>query len=73
MVHRRVARNLQWGAVLGVWGRSPQRSKILRFLAKITKFRSYFDEKIMFLKRGLEIGSANMIKLVAQIGYLGGG
>ena len=26
----------------------------------------------MLLKRGLEIGSANMIKLVAQMGYLGG-
>ena len=48
---RRVARNSQWGAVLGVsgrspsrwrpmgvWGRSPQRSKILRFFAKITSF-----------------------------------
>ena len=27
----------------------------------------------MILKRGLEIGSANMIKLVAEMGYLGGG
>ena len=27
----------------------------------------------MLLKRGLEIGSANMIKLVAWMGYLGGG
>ena len=53
------------GAVLGVWGRSPQRSKILRFFAKITKFWGYFDRKLMLLKRGLEIGSANMIKLVA--------
>ena len=60
---RRIARNSQWGAVLGVWRRSPQppeagglgakvpaaggtgvrmwspqHSKILRFLAKITKF-----------------------------------
>ena len=26
------------GAVLGVWGRSPQRSKILHFFAKITSF-----------------------------------
>ena len=25
----------------------------------------------MLLKRGLEIGSANMIKLVAKMGYLG--
>ena len=39
-----VARNSQWGgAVLGpaaggmrVWGRSPQRSKMLHFFAKIT-------------------------------------
>ena len=48
---RRVARNSQWGAVLGVWGQSPQPSKttgglrakpqgskILLFFAKITKF-----------------------------------
>ena len=27
----------------------------------------------MLLKRGLEIGSANIIKLVALKGYLGGG
>ena len=27
----------------------------------------------MVLKRGLEIGSANKIKLVALMGYLGGG
>ena len=33
-VSRRVARNSQWGAILGVWERSPQRSKILHFLQK---------------------------------------
>ena len=35
---RRVARNSQWGgAKLGIWGRSPQSSKILHFFfAKIT-------------------------------------
>ena len=49
----------------GVWGRSPQRSKVLHFFAKITSFQGYFDKKIMLLKRCLEIGSANMIKLVA--------
>ena len=27
----------------------------------------------MLLKRGREIGSANLIKLLAQIGYVGGG
>ena len=27
----------------------------------------------MLLKRGLEIGSANMIKQMASMGYLGGG
>ena len=37
----------------------------LRFFAKITKLKGCFDKKIMLLKRGLEIGSANMIKLVA--------
>ena len=31
------------------------------------------DKKIMLIKRGLEIGSANMIKLVAWMGDLGGG
>ena len=35
------------------------------FFAKITKFLGYLDEKIMLLKRGLEIGSTNMIKQVA--------
>ena len=39
LMGRRVARNSQWwGAVRGVWGRSPQRSKILHFFAKITSF-----------------------------------
>ena len=28
---------------------------------------------VMFLKRGIEIGSANVIKLVSQMGYLVGG
>ena len=49
----------------GVWGRSPQRSKNLHFFAKITSFLGYFYYKIMLLKRSLEIGSANKIKLVA--------
>ena len=48
---RRVARNSQWGGYLGglgaetpaaggmgLWGRSPQRSKILPFFAEITSF-----------------------------------
>ena len=52
-------------AVLGVWGRSPQLSKILHCFAKITLFEGYFDKKIMFLKRGLKTGSANRMKLVA--------
>ena len=29
----------------GIWGQSPQRSKILYFLAKITNFKAYFDKK----------------------------
>ena len=49
----------------GAWGRSPSARKFWAFFAKITKFQGYFDKKIMLLKRGLEIGSANMIKLVA--------
>ena len=32
---RRLARNLQWEAVTGVWGRSPQRPKYLYLLGKI--------------------------------------
>ena len=41
LMGRRVARNSQrggGGAVRAVWGRSPQRSKILHFFAKITSF-----------------------------------
>ena len=38
LADRRVVKNSQWGAVLRVWGRSSQRSKILHFFAKITKF-----------------------------------
>ena len=37
-VIRRVARNLQRGAALGVWGPSPQRLKILRFFKKKLNF-----------------------------------
>ena len=69
--NRLVARNSQWG---GLFWESEllflkilllQRSKILLFFAKITKFYGYFDKKIMLLKRGLKTGRANMIKLVA--------
>ena len=71
----------QWGSGgealsrrrLGVWGQSPQRTKILHFFAKKLHFRAILIIKIMLLKRGLEIGSANKIKLVAKMGYLGGG
>ena len=51
----RVARNSQWGAVLGIWGKAPSRRR-----------HGGFDKKVLPLKRGfIEIGSANMIKLVA--------
>ena len=48
----------------GVWGWSPQRLEIA-FFCKNNLILCYFDKKIMLLKRGLEIGNANMIKLVA--------
>ena len=37
----------QWGSEGEVpsWGRNPQRSKILHFLAKITEFWSYSNKK----------------------------
>ena len=49
----------------GVSGRSPQRSKILHFFCKNNFILGLFYFKKMLLKRGLEIGSANKIKLVA--------
>ena len=62
----------------GFWGKAPSRRRhgglgaeppalknFAFFFAKITSFKSYFDKKIMLLKRGLEIGSANKIKRVA--------
>ena len=49
----------------GGQGAEPPTLEILRFFAKITKFWGYFDKKIMLLKHSLEIGSANMIKLIA--------
>ena len=67
---------LFWG--LGVWGQSPQppeargsrdgapsARKFCIFLQKELHFRATLIKKIMLLKRGLKIGSANMIKLVA--------
>ena len=61
----------------GVWGQSlqsleargsgggvPSAQKLV-FFCKNNFILGYFDKKIMLLKRGLEIGSANMIKLVA--------
>ena len=55
---------------LGVWGRSPQRSKIFAFFCKYNLILGLFHYKIILLKRGIEIGSANMIKLVALMVYV---
>ena len=66
------------GAVLGVWGRSPKPPEAngslgaeppalenFAFFCKNNHFRAILIKKIMLLKRGLEIGTANIIKLVA--------
>ena len=50
---------------MGVWGRSPQRSKILHFFCKNNFILGLFWLKKMLLKRGLEIRSAKKIKRVA--------
>ena len=44
-----------------VWRRSPA----LNNFSKIPYFWGYFDKNLMLLKRGIEIGSGNMIKLAA--------
>ena len=52
---KRVAKNSQWGGCFGdLGGKAPRRRR-----------HGGFDKKIMLLKRGVKIGSANMIKLVA--------
>ena len=43
------------------------------FFSKNDLILGLFWSKIMLLKRGIEIGSANTIKLFAEIGYVGGG
>ena len=72
---RRVARNSQWGgAVLGVWGQSPQPPEAngdlgarppalenFAFFCNNNFILGLFWLKNNALKRGLEIGSANMI------------
>ena len=53
------------GLLWGVWGRSPQRLKILHFFKKNKLVLGLYWEKIMLLKHGIEIGSVNLIKLFA--------
>ena len=60
---RRVARNSQWGAVLGVnlakiTFRFAKHSKVLHFFAKNNLILELFQSKIMLLKRGIKTGSA---------------
>ena len=57
---KRVTRILQWALLqpTGVWGRSPQRSKILSVFGKNNLILSLFWLKLMLLKRGIEISSA---------------
>ena len=43
------------------------------FFQKQLRFRTILINKIMLLKHGLLIGSANMIKLIAKMGHVGGG
>ena len=64
------------GLCLGVWGLYPQPPEArglgaespaiekFVFFCKNNNFRAILIKKIMLLKRGIEIGSANMIKLV---------
>ena len=70
-------------ATLGVWGLSsqlpealgpgdgaPSARKFCFFLQKLLNFRYILiKNRLVLLKRGMEIGSANMIKLIALMGY----
>ena len=61
------------GAVLGVWGRSPQRSKILRFFfQKQRNFRARLIKNNAF-KTWHRNWQRNIIQLVALMGYVGSG
>ena len=64
------------GAVLGVWERSfqpPKASKIFTFFCKNNLILGIFLMKNNALKRDIEFGCANMIKLAAKMGYVVGG
>ena len=49
----------------GFLGAEPPALENFAFFCKNNFILGLFDQKLMLLKRGLEIGSANMIKLVA--------
>ena len=58
-----------------LWGSgsvSPGARKFCVFWQKLLNFRTILIKKIMLLKRGIEIGSADMVKLVALIGRVVG-
>ena len=54
-------------------GAEPQALKNFAFFCKNNLILGLFGKKIMLLKRGIEIGSAKMIKLIAKMGHMGGG
>ena len=53
------------GAVWGSGGGAPSARKFCIFLQKQLQLRAILIKKTMLLKRSLEVGSVNMIKLVA--------
>ena len=60
------------GGHWGYGGEDPGARKFCIF-CKSNLILGLFRLKIKLFKRGTEIGRANIIKLVAQIGYVGGG
>ena len=56
----------------GVWGRSPQRSKIFHFLQKELNFRATLIKNNAF-KTWHRNWQRNVIQVVALMGFVGGG
>ena len=59
-----------WGNAPGaggtkVWGKIPHHTKNFALFCKNNFIVGIFWQKLMLLKHGIEIGKANMIKLVA--------
>ena len=67
---RRVARSSQWeGLFWGSGGRALSAWKFCIFFKNNLIF-GLFSYKVMLLKRGIESGSANLIKLLAQMDFV---